>query len=1135
MLDSNAENTVFRRYNTAVMVTFVIIVFIALAAASLRYYSELTTHKQQGLNQLRAQAQQLNAMLVQSEQAISGIQEFAQYVLKNPDELNTGLVPLKQNGERYYLDKPRVDIIDQEKLLSGNITGFGNVSEFSPLKSQEIAMANALTPAFVAAQKVIEEATWFYYVSLEQFVSIFPWIDRDSWHFSNRMLTNPHTKNIQKLNFHDNQVIWSSPYIDAAGKGMNASLGIGVYRAKQLVGAVVIDINLAQLQQSLPELEANEQGLVLFNQNNEILFFKQKDEAPLSYRASLQSLLPLGLAQLTSQRLAALEGSTQINDWLVEKETLSVNGWTLLKYQPYATFILPLRSPFIFMFAILLVGLLAFLMLVNAMTRRSFIKPTHKFIRHIEYCAQGDPGKIKANADWLHWFVLVEDIFTENRSLLLQLKEQNEALDCRVLEKTQALQETSAKHQRDYVLLRSVMNAIPELIIFNDPQGKLMGCNQAFEQLAQRLEADMLGYRAPTFMPKALASEIESLNELLGTNYPQQALIEAGEDSYQGFCNQFTNEQGEVLGTITILQNVTEQQATQTALENAKNQAEYANQVKIQFLANMSHEIRTPINAMQGMMNLLNRTVLNSRQEHYLLNAQTASFTLLHLIDELLDLSKIEAGKMLIIKDEVNLSATLDKALKLNVACSHSKNLQLRVELAANVPNVIKTDEMRLIQVLSNLLNNAIKFTEQGEVALLIDTIGQSDTNALVRFKVKDTGIGVAKDKQRHLFEAFSQADISMTRKYGGSGLGLSICQQIVKLLGGEISLQSDLGQGCEFSFILPFSIPKHDIAPKRFEQPTMELMAKNSAEVDSSTALTLCTIGQNLSATCLDTIKSFAWHYQQCANLEEITKQISGDNNQRSLVFLTDETELSAQMLQAEENGILWQKNIHLIGLCQPAMLELNTDICQRLDRMSVAYILLDTPLYRYSLDQIVNMLNGTCATENTTNELKTASYDTQTLPTSAGQMSALSRIEQVATSTDLANINILLVEDNLVNQLVAKELLLSMQAKVTIADNGQRALDLLSDNNFDVVLMDIQMPVMDGLTAAATIREQEQGLSSIQALPIIAMTAHAREEDKQRSLAAGMNLHIAKPVTGEVLRESILQVMAMSQAKSN
>jgi signal transduction histidine kinase len=1116
LLDLNAENTVFRRYNTAVVVTFVIIVFIALAAASLRYYSELTTHKQQGLSQLSAQAYQLNTMLRQSEQAISGIQEFAHYVLKYPHELNTDLAQLKQSGEHYYLDKPRIDILDQDKLISGNITGIGNVSQFSELKSQEIAMANALTPAFVAAQKVIEEATWFYYVSLEQFVSIFPWIDRESWHFSNRMLTNSHTQKIQQLDYNNNHVIWSSPYIDAAGKGMNAALGIGVYRAKQLLGAVVIDINLARLQQSLPELDTNDQGLVLFNQNNEILFFKQKGKEPLTYRAAWQKLLPQGLNQLTSQKLANLDDSTQIGDWLVEKQTLSVNGWTLLKYQPYVNFISPLRSHFIFMFAILLVGLLAFLMLVNAMTRRSFIKPTHQFIRHIEYCAQGDPGKVKANADWLHWFVLVEDIFTQNRSLLLQLKEQNEVLDSRVLEKTQALQETSAKHQRDYVLLRSVMNAIPELIIFNDPQGKLMGCNQAFEQITQHLEVDMFGYIATTFMPKALAKEIDDLNKQLGDNFPKHALLDAGKYSYQGYCNQFTNKQGEVLGTITILQDVTEQQATQSALEKAKNQAEYANQVKIQFLANMSHEIRTPINAMQGMMDLLNRTMLNSRQQHYLTNAQTASFSLLHLIDELLDLSKIEAGKMLIIQEEVNLPSVLDKALKLNVGGIQSKKLQMKVELAANVPVVIKTDEMRLIQVLSNLLNNAIKFTEQGEVALIIDTIGQSENNALVRFKVKDTGIGIARDKQGHLFEAFSQADISMTRKYGGSGLGLSICQQIVKLLGGEISLQSDLGQGCEFSFILPLSIPAQVTKQKSMEQ--------GGAESELSTVLTLATIGQELSVTCLDTIDSLAWHYQPFTRLEEITTYTSHEKTLGGLVLLIDEAALTAQILQAEEKGIVWQKNINLIGLCQPAMLELNTDICQKLERMSVPYILLDTPLYRYSLDQIANALNDVFVKGKVINEAKESSIP-------AKQVADISAIKQIATSTGLANINILLVEDNLVNQLVAKELLLSMQAKVTIADNGQQALDLLIDNEFDVVLMDIQMPVMDGLTAAAAIRKQEQGSSSTKLLPIIAMTAHAHEEDKQRSLAAGMNLHIAKPVTGEVLLKSILQVVRSSK----
>lgn len=189
----------------------------------------------------------------------------------------------------------------------------------------------------------------------------------------------------------------------------------------------------------------------------------------------------------------------------------------------------------------------------------------------------------------------------------------------------------------------------------------------------------------------------------------------------------------------------------------------------------------------------------------------------------------------------------------------------------------------------------------------------------------------------------------------------------------------------------------------------------------------------------------------------------------------------------------------------------------------MSVAYILLDTPLYRYSLDNIANALSDACIAGDLTNE-------TQVVSLSEKQSSPLPAVKQV-TNTELDNINVLLVEDNLVNQLVAKELLLSMQAKVTIADNGQRALDLLSEHHFDVVLMDIQMPVMDGLTAASTIRKQEQDSLSTQAIPIIAMTAHAHEEDKQRSLAAGMNLHIAKPVTGEVLHKSILQVIKNSQ----
>ena len=1102
MLNKTLENTVFKRYNTAVVVSFIVIVFIALTAASLRYYSELSEHKQRGLKQLTAQADQLNSMLEQSEQAILGIQNFAQYILKYPDELYAEAPPFRQDGSLFFLDTPIRSSFKEEKRVGGNITGFGDVEQFSELKKQEIAMANGLTSAFVTAQKVIEEANWFYYVSVEQFVNIYPWIGRDSWRFSNRMLNNPHTKSIQELGVNNNKVIWSSPYIDAAGTGMNFSLGIGVYRNASMLGAVVIDISLACLQESLPELALEQQGLVLLNQNNDILIFKQKGKEPLSYRSSWQSLLPSELHHLRKENLAQLADSAQIGTWLVEKQTLSINGWTLLKYQPYSDFISPLRSHFIFMFTILLIGLFAFLMLVNAMTRRTFIKPAHDFISHIEYCAQGDPGKVKANADWLHWFVLVEDIFTQNRSLLLQLKEQNEALDSRVLEKTKALQETSIKHQRDYVLLRSVMNAIPELIIFNDPNGRLMGCNQAFEQLSNQLESTMLGHQASKFMPKLLANEINRLNIEFNNEYPQQALIEAGEESYQGFCNQFINGQGELLGTITILQNVTEQQATQSALEKAKNQAEYANKVKIQFLANMSHEIRTPINAIQGMMNLLTETVLNSRQQHYLTNAQTAAFSLLHLIDELLDLSKIEAGKMNIVKEVIDLPSVIDTALKLNAANVYLKKLTINVNLAADVPRFLMSDEMRLVQVLSNLLNNAVKFTEEGEVSLFIEAIGLSDTNVLVRFKVKDTGIGIAKENQAHLFEAFSQADISMTRKYGGSGLGLSICQQIVKLLGGEITLQSDLGAGCEFNFVLPFSLPNEELIEKS------DFCSQTSNDFST---IHICTIDHLLSVSCIETIKAQSWHYHQFNSLNEFNKAFTNKVlNEEKVVLLTTEEIL----IQHNVNDDTYN-NVNLISLCQPAMKKLNSELCHQLDNTKVPYILLDTPIYRYSLGKIVNALLGHAEEDNRIIPVENSNLE--------DKKPYLIEPNKEILKEDLTNINVLLVEDNLVNQLVAKELLMSMKATVVIAEDGEKALRSLEQQSFDVVLMDIQMPVMDGLTATKEIRKLEK----YQHLPIIAMTAHAREEDKLRSLAAGMNLHIAKPVTAKLLLTSILEVI--------
>ena len=1126
-------NTVFRRYNITVVVAFIVIILIAFSAASLRYFNQITQHKQQSLAELQQEALQLNLMLEQSVQAVVGIQEFAEYILKHPNEINVPMPPLLQQEDMFYLNKPLHDVIKQGKRLSSNITGLGQISEFGPRKKQEIAMANALTPAFVAAQNILKEATWFYYISLDNFVNIYPWVDREIWQFSEKALDSQHNKSMRVLTAKNNRVIWSPPYLDAAGGGMNSSLGTGVFHQDKLLGSVVIDLNLSRLHDSLPELELNAQGFVLYNENNEVLLSKRLGKESLSYRASWQDLLPESLQGLTAKHLATIGDSERLGDWFIEKQLLTANGWTLLKYQQYEDFSAPQFSDFIFVFSMVFIGLLAFLMLVNTMTKRTFIKPTTEFISHIEYCAVGDPGKVAPAADWLHWFQVVEDIFAQNRSLLLQLTEQNDVLDSRVIEKTKALQETSTKHQRDYALLRSVMNAIPELIVFNDPDGLLMGCNKAFERLTNHSVEQMLGVNSANFMPTPLAEEIKVLNALNKNVYPQQALIKAGEFIYQGFCNEFTDEQGNILGTISIFQDVTLQQKTQSALEKAKDQAEYANRVKIQFLANMSHEVRTPINAMQGMMDLLAQTFLDTRQQHYLLNAQSASSTLLHLVDELLDLSKIEAGKMVISQDAVNLPVIINKALKLNITNVDHQRVEIIVDMGADVPSNVISDEMRLVQVLANLFNNAIKFTEQGEIKLTIDVLSLDATVAKLRFQVSDTGIGIASHNQNHLFNAFSQADESMTRKYGGSGLGLSICQQIIKLRCGKIKLTSELGQGSVLSFILPFQLVQSDVLNKQktviegnsAQQITAKSVPDLPAELTQplSSDITVYVIDQTLSTSFTRSIAKMKWQLHAVSSVEALCQLDIVENS----VLLIDEANfVQQQSVQALKVPLA---KFRLLCLCQPALTQLDNKTCNYLDQLSIPYLLVDMPLFRYTLDQISQALfdnleqgvrhdktlrvvadNELVNRQKVIKEPETINLQEQRLITHDEQ--------------NLHDVSVLLVEDNLVNQLVAKELLLNMQAKVTIADNGQRALDLIAEQAFDVVLMDIQMPIMDGLTAAKHIRAQ----SKYQGLPIIAMTAHAREEDKQQSLAAGMNLHMAKPVTGQALLSSIKKVLS-------
>lgn len=1068
MSSHSATIKVFSRFNRTVSLVFLVVVVVALTLATTRYFRELSIFKTQAEFAMKRYATSLNNKLDHSVKALTGLVEFADYCLKHPDNSIKMFPDLAQDGKEFYLKYPQRDVISRRTQLSGNITGIGVIKHFDLLMQQELAMANKLTPAFITAKHTNPEVTWFYYLSKNHFVNLYPWVSRNSWRYTDKLIERDYFVEIQKKQ-QSNDFYWSPPFQDSAGKGLTSSLAAGVTQLGNFSGALILDINLNELDKSLPEITEPDQGFLLLDKNQHVLLFKALNAIGINSSTDWHEALPIDLESLSTQELKDFTNEQREGNWFIQKQTLPINGWILIKYQPYHQFITPLSGEFLFWFFLIFSGLFGFISLIYWLTKKTFIKPATEFIQHIENCAQGDSGKIKPTADWLHWFHVVEDIFSQNRSLMQQLKDKNADLDKRVKEKTTDLVKTSEQHQRDYALLRSVMNAMQELIIFSDPKGNLIGCNLALEKFLSKKEHTILGSSACDLLPTPMCQSLNILSQQSyqdSTQKAYQQLVKTPTQTFELFSRRFLNEYGQLLGTINIFRDVTAAYAIQADLEQAKNQAVQANQAKGQFLANMSHEIRTPLNAIQGMMYLLEKTQLNRTQQQYLSNAETASKSLLYLIDELLDLAKIEAGKMPLFKTEVDLNQAIDKALKLNISKAHNKSLPVYVDIGANVPEIINTDEVRFVQVLTNLLGNAIKFTDDGEVKLTVDVINHNNLPQL-RCCVIDTGIGIAKEKQTNLFKAFTQADESMTRKYGGSGLGLSICLQIVTLLGGKFELESDEGQGSKFSFVLPLG---HEITTHEAEK----------------LSISITSIGNNLPESLHQKLIKSGWHYQTFSQLLELESIDIATNE----VLLIDAKHLQKHLLVAD--NIV--SKFSLICLCLPMLTEISETLQQQLEQLEVPWVVIEKPFYRIMIDQII-IATSTDYTDGVEGKVAEPEQD------------------------KLAQETILLVEDNLVNQMVAQELLQSMNAKVIIASNGQQAIELLEKNVVDLVLMDIQMPVMDGLTATRKIRENSQ----YQQLPIIAMTAHAREEDQLQSIAAGMNLHIAKPVTYEQLLISI------------
>nr|WP_229265210.1 response regulator [Duganella sp. 1224] len=675
-------------------------------------------------------------------------------------------------------------------------------------------------------------------------------------------------------------------------------------------------------------------------------------------------------------------------------------------------------------------------------------------------------------------------------------------------EAKEVLRATAERLAASEHFVRAVTDNLPGMVAYWDATLRCRFANRFFREWHGRANEEMMG----AYMPDVVGADEYAEGEA----YVRAAL--AGEP--QGFAGKLRwpsgdtshtwinyipdmDEAGAVKGFFVLVSDVTELKETELHLQEvneelivARDRAEAASRAKSEFLANMSHEIRTPMNAIIGLARLLEEAPLAPRERGYLHKIQFATQSLLSLVNDVLDFSRVEAGQLVLEHAHFHLQHILDSISVMLSGSASDKGIELVYDIDPAMPTELGGDPMRLQQVLLNLVSNAIKFTAHGEVVLSVrpapGAARPGDHALLVEFRVRDTGIGIPADKQVHIFDAFSQADSSTSRKFGGAGLGLAICRQLADMMGGAISVTSTPGQGAEFLFACPL-------------ESTRPLGATTPPPATATLSVLIVDDNASVRKALQDAGRSFGWH-TACASGAEQARTLLVERARAGRPY--DLLLLDHEMPGTDGPALLQQLPD---GLELPPVLMMTSEhraaaLAQQTTTLGLAGVLAKPVSPARLLERVSALLAGDQAT--------------------AG---ILSQLEHTPLHDRLSGMRILLVEDNEINQEVAEYMLLHAGASVEVASNGQLAVERLAaaPERYDVVLMDIQMPVLNGYDATREIRRQ--GLLT---LPVIAMTANVLEDDRRRAAEAGMNAHVAKPIDVEELIAVLTRLVTIRDA---